>query len=148
MNRIALDIGKSRIGIATSYSTIASNKETLYCKSWSKDTDYIADLVKNFGAEEVVVGLPLNMDGTESEMCQYVRQFCEMLSKKISSKIIFVDERLSSIEADEYMHCSNVKTSKKKGLIDQIDAMIILQSYLDGQSKRSVLWKKKRKKKK
>ena len=70
MNRIALDIGKSRIGIATSYSTIASNRETLYCKSWSKDTDYIAELVKTFGAEEVVVGLPLNMDGSESEMCQ------------------------------------------------------------------------------
>lgn len=139
MNRIALDIGKSRIGIATSYSTLASNKETLFCKSWSKDTDYIANIVKSFAAEEVIVGFPLNMDGTESEMCNYVKQFCEMLKSKISAKIIFVDERLSSIEADEFMHSSNVKTSKKKGLIDQVAAMIILQTYLDGQSKRSVL---------
>lgn len=139
MNRIALDIGKSRIGIATSCSTIASNKETLYCKSWSKDTDKIAEIAESFKAEEVIVGLPLNMDGTESEMCKYVRRFCEMLSKKITAKIIFFDERLSSIEADQYMHDCNVKTSKKKGLIDQIAAMIILQSYLDGQSKRSVV---------
>lgn len=132
MNRIALDIGKARIGVATSYSSLASNKETIYCKSWTKDTNYIAELTKNFGAEEVIVGLPLNMDGTESEMCQYVKEFCKMLSEKISAKIIFVDERLTSISAEEIMHSSNVKTSKKKGLIDQIAATIILQTYLDG----------------
>ena len=132
MNRIALDIGKSRIGIATSYSTLASNHKTLQCKSWTKDTDEIAEIVKQFQAEEVVVGLPLNMDGSKSEMCEYVKNFCTMLASKISAKIIFVDERLSSISAEEIMHSSNVKTSKKKGLIDQIAAMVILQTYLDG----------------
>ena len=132
MNRICLDIGKSRIGIASSRSTLASNYETLYCKSWTKDTDKIADIVNKFSASEVIVGLPLNMDGTESEMCLYVRKFCEMLKSKILAKIIFVDERLTSISAEHIMHQSNVKTSKKKGLIDQIAATLILQTYLDG----------------
>lgn len=133
MNRVGLDIGKARIGIATSRSTLASNLETLNCKSWTKDTNHIAEVVKNFDAQEVIVGLPLNMDGTESEMSIYARKFCEMLQTKISAKIIFVDERLSSVVADEIMHESQVKTSKKKGLIDQIAAMVILQSYLDKQ---------------
>jgi putative Holliday junction resolvase len=132
VNRLALDIGKARIGIASSYSTLASNYQTLFCKSWTKDTNQIAEIVKNFGAEEVIVGLPLNMDGTESEMCIYVKGFCNMLKTKISAKIIFVDERLTSVDAEHIMHQNNVKTSKKKGLIDQIAATLILQTYLDG----------------
>lgn len=132
MNRLCLDIGKARIGIAHSYSTLASNFETLYCKSWTKDTNKIAEIAQKYSAEEIIVGLPLNMDGTESEMCNYVKQFCNMLRTKTTAKIIFVDERLTSIEAENLMHQANVKTSKKKGLIDQIAATIILQTYLDG----------------
>ena len=55
-----------------------------------------------------------------------------MLKTKILANIIFVDERLSSISAEDIMHASMVKTSKKKGLIDQIAATVILQTYLDG----------------
>lgn len=131
MNRLGLDIGKARIGIAISYSVLAANLETLYCKTWSKDTDYIACIVGKNSIDEVVVGLPLNMDGTESEMCVYVKKFCEMLKSKIKAKIVFVDERLSSISAEHIMHENHVKTSKKKGLIDQIAASLILQTYLD-----------------
>ena len=131
MNRLALDIGKARIGIAISHSWLATNYQTLYTKTWTKDTNQIAEIVKKEAIEEVIVGLPLNMDGTESEMCIYAKKFCEMLKSKILAKIIFVDERLSSISAEEIMHSSNVKTSKKKGLIDQIAATVILQTYID-----------------
>lgn len=131
MNRLALDIGKVRIGIAKSSSTLASNLETLYCKSWTKDTNYISEIANKLAVQEIIVGLPLNMDGTESEMCQYVKKFCQMLETKTSAKIIFVDERLTSISAEHIMHDLNVKVKKKKGLIDQIAATIILQSYLD-----------------
>ena len=131
MNRLGLDIGKARIGIAISHSWLAGNYQTLYTKTWTKDTNFIAEIVQKECIEEIVVGLPLNMDGTESEMCQYVKKFCDMLKDKVSAKIIFVDERLSSISAEEIMHSSNVKTAKKKGLIDQIAATVILQTYLD-----------------
>ena len=132
MNRLCLDIGKARIGIATSHSTLASNLETLQCKSWTKDTNKIAELVTKFDVQEVVVGLPLNMDGSQGAMCEYVKKFCEMLQTKINAKIVFVDERLTSISAEHIMHQSNVKTKNKKGLIDQIAATLILQTYLDG----------------
>ena len=82
MNRIGLDIGKARIGIATSSSTLASNFETLNCKSWTKDTNHIAEIIKKFDAQEVIVGLPLNMDGTESELSIYAKKFCDMLQTK------------------------------------------------------------------
>ena len=133
MNRLALDIGKARIGVAISHSTLAQNYETIYCKTWTKDAERIAQIVQKEGIEEVVVGLPLNMDGTESEMCVYSKKFCEFLKTKTDCKIVFVDERLSSFEAEEYMHEAGVKTNKKKGLIDQIAGTIILQSYLDCQ---------------
>lgn len=133
MNRLALDIGKARIGIAISHSWLATNYETLYTKTWTNDTNHIAEIVKKENVEEVIVGLPLNMNGTESEMCQYAKKFCEMLKTKILANIIFVDERLSSISAEEIMHSSNVKTKNKKRLIDQIAATVILQSYLDNQ---------------
>ena len=131
MNRLALDIGKARIGVAISHSWLASNLETIYTKTWTIDTNKIAEIVRAEKIEEVIVGLPLNMNGTESEMCIYAKKFCEMLKSKITVPIIFVDERLSSISAEQIMHNSNVKTSKKKGLIDQIAATVILQSYLD-----------------
>ena len=135
MNRLGLDIGKARIGVAMSYSVLASNLETIYCKTWTKDTNYIASIVEKNNIEEVVVGMPYNMDGTESEMCEYVKKFCEMLKSKIHAKICFVDERLSSISAEHIMHDNGVKVSKKKGLIDQIAASVILQTYLDCQQK-------------
>ena len=131
MNRLGLDIGKARIGIAISHSWLASNYQTLYTKTWTKDINQISEIVQKECIEEIIVGLPLNMDGTESEMCQYAKKFCEMLQKSVSAKIIFVDERLSSISAEEIMHASDVKTAKKKGLIDQIAATVILQTYLD-----------------
>ena len=133
MNRLGLDIGKARIGVARSFSVLASNLETIWCKTWTKDTDHIAEIVKRDKIEEIVVGLPLNMDGTESEMCEYAKKFCEMLKTKVDAKIIFVDERLSSISAEHIMHASQVKVSKKKGLIDQIAATVILQGYIDSQ---------------
>lgn len=131
MNRLALDIGKARIGIAISHSFIATNYETLYCKTWTKDTNHIADIVKKESIEQLIVGLPLNMDGTEGEMCEYVKKFCKMLEGKINCPITFVDERLSSISAEQIMHQNSVKTSRKKGLIDQIAGVVILQTYLD-----------------
>ena len=131
MNRIALDIGKARIGVAISHSWLSSNYETIYTKTWTIDTNKIAEIVKKEAIEEVIVGMPYNMDGTESEMCLYVKKFCEMLKTKILAKIIFIDERLSSSQAEDIMHASMVKTSKKKGLIDQIAASVILQTYLD-----------------
>ena len=133
MKILALDIGKARIGIAESDETefLASPVETLYCKSWNKDTDYISNYVSKKNIKKIVVGYPLNLDGSKSEMTEYVLKFSEMLKSKTSAEIVFQDERLSSSEAEEIMHYSNVKTKKKKGLIDQIAATVILQTYLD-----------------
>ena len=147
MNRLGLDIGKKRIGIAISRSPLAGNYETLYCKTWTKDISHIAEIVSKENIDEIVVGLPLNMDGTEGEMAEYVKKFCGMLKSKILAKIIYVDERLTSISADHIMHDAGERKTKKKGLIDQVAASLILQSYLDNH-KGDLIWKIKKKKRK
>ena len=88
MNRLGLDIGKKRIGIAISRSPLAGNYETLYCKTWTKDISHIAEIVSKENIDEIVVGLPLNMDGTEGEMAEYVKKFCGMLKSKILANSI------------------------------------------------------------
>lgn len=133
MKKIGLDLGKARVGIAMSdiMGILASPFETWQSKGMERDADHVAQLVSEYNADTVVCGLPLNMDGTESEMTLYAKQFCERLKTKISAKIVLQDERLSSVEAEEYLNACNTRGKKRKAVLDQVSACIILQSYLD-----------------
>lgn len=133
MKKIGLDLGKARVGIAMSdiMGILASPFETWQSKGMERDADHVAQLVGEYNADTVVCGLPLNMDGTESEMTLYAKQFCERLKTKISAKIVLQDERLSSVEAEEYLNVCNTRGKKRKAVLDQVSACIILQSYLD-----------------
>lgn len=134
MKKMGLDLGKARIGIAFSdiLGILASAYETYKTVSKEADLNYISSLINKFSVDEVVVGLPLTMNGEEQEMAQFVRNFTTELSKKTSIKIVLRDERLTSVEADEYLRNCNIKDwRKRKELIDQVSAVIILQSYLD-----------------
>ena len=81
--------------------------------------------------EKVVVGLPLNMKGIDSEQTKIVRKFVQILKKKINIPIIFQDERLSSKSAKEYLIMQNISPSKNKKSVDSVAASIILQEFLD-----------------
>lgn len=133
MKILGLDIGKARIGVATcdELQILASGLETIYSKSLTKDVLKIVEIVNKYNIKTVVVGLPLQMNGEEGEMSKYVRLFCSKLQEQVNVDIIFQDERLSSIEAQEYLHYSATKKTKKKQVLDQIAASIILQRYLD-----------------
>ena len=74
------------------------------------------------------------MDGTESEMTFYAKDFAQRLKNLISAKIILQDERLTSVEAEEYLNQTNTRGKKRKEVLDQVAACIILQSYLDTNS--------------
>ena len=133
MKKIGLDLGKARVGIAMSdiLGILASPYETWQSKGIERDVEHIAQLARQFSVDTVVCGLPLNMDGTESEMSQYAKDFCERLKQKISAKIVLQDERLSSVEAEEYLNDCDKRGKKRKAVLDQVAACIILQSYLD-----------------
>lgn len=134
MRKIALDIGDVRIGIATSdpMGIIASGFETFTrTKSEENDLKYIAELAKTKSCDTFILGLPINMDGTEGIRVQLIREFGEKLKKHTDLKIAFQDERLSTVSAEKALIESGMRREKRKLVIDKVAATIILQSYLD-----------------
>ena len=135
MNRVmALDFGDARIGIAMSdiMKIIANGYETYKRVSEEKDLQYIAGLVKPNSVDEIVFGLPINIDGTEGDRVLRTREFADKLQLLIPNvKISFQDERLTTVTGERMLIEAGVRREKRKGVIDKIAATIILQQYLD-----------------
>lgn len=136
--KMGLDYGKARIGVAFSdlSCTIASADHIYKTQTEEKDLQYFVDLIKEKSVNFVVFGLPLNADGTESEMSAVVRQFAQKLKTLAQVEIAFQDERYTSFEAEEYLKEAGIKWEKRKELLDKVCAQIILQNYMDENPKR------------
>jgi putative holliday junction resolvase len=130
---LALDLGDRRIGVAVSdeTGTLASPVATLQRVGPKKDLQKIAELVRTLEAREVVVGLPLNMDGTEGPQAAKVRAFMAGVARRVDVPILARDERLTSVAADEVLRERGVVRRKRKDVIDQVAAVLILQELLD-----------------
>ena len=136
--KMGLDYGKARIGVAFSdlSSTIATADHIYKTQSEEQDLQYFAKLIAEKSVDKVVFVLPLNADGTESDMSQVVRNFAEKLKTLTNVETVFQDERYTSFEAEEYLKEARIKWEKRKELLDKISAQIILQNYLDENSRR------------
>ena len=134
MRKMALDIGTVRIGVATSdpMSIIESGYET-YVRTANLEADmkYLANLAESKECDTIILGLPLNMDGTEGDKVKEIRAFAEELSRFTDKKIVFQDERWSTVSAEKVLITSSVRREKRKKIIDKVAATIILQTYLD-----------------
>lgn len=132
---MGLDYGTVRIGIALSdlTQTIASGYETYECKSYKQDVAYINKIVSEYGVRKIVFGLPLNMDGSESNQTLKTKEFANVLKNSLGSEveIIFSDERMTSLIAERMLLSADVSRKKRKMVIDKVSATIILQDYLD-----------------
>lgn len=131
---IGLDVGTKTIGVAICDDTwfIASPKLTIGRKGEKTDFPLIQKIIEENKIAAIVIGLPLNMDGSESDMSKFVIKFSENLDKFLNnSKIVFFDERLSSFEAKEMMHQAQTKKHRRDQVIDQIAASVILQGAID-----------------
>ena len=130
---MSLDLGEVRIGVALSdlMWIIASGLETYTRKNIEADVEHIANLVKEHNVGLIVLGLPINMDGTKGERVEKTHAFAEELSKKIDCKIDYMDERLTTVSAERILIDGNVRRDKRKQVIDKLAATIILQSYLE-----------------
>ena len=136
MKILALDIGTVRIGIAKSdiMEIIASAYEVYRRKNMPEDVKHIADIVQNLSVGEIVIGLPLKMDGSEGQSVEMAKAFGDELSKLVNVPIVYQDERLSTVEAQRILIESGMRREKRKDKIDSIAATIILQTYLDKKS--------------
>ncbi len=130
---MALDFGEVRIGIAFSdlLQTIASPFQTYKRKSPEEDLKYFLNLVKEKEVSKIVLGFPVNMDGSVGERALKTKEFGEELSKATGLSVEYVDERLTSVEAEEILISSGVRREKRKQVIDKIAAALILESYLN-----------------
>ena len=131
--KMGLDYGKARIGVAFSdlTSTIATADHIYKTVTEEKDLQYFANLIAERSVDIVVFGLPLNADGTESEMSKTVRDFAGKLQEKAGVQIVFQDERYTSFEAEELLKEARINWQKRKEFLDKVSAQIILQDYLD-----------------
>lgn len=135
--KMGVDYGDKRIGVALTDALciISSPYEVFQNLSPEQSLQHLNDLIKQFNVDEVAMGLPLNMDGSEGERAKIHKDFGQKLSDLSGVKVVFVDERLTSAEAEELLIQSKVRREKRKELIDKIAAQIILQTYLN-QTKR------------
>ena len=136
MSRIlCLDYGEKRMGVALSDETrtLASGRGVLQKKGIQ---DALGKLFSENGIELVLLGLPVNMDGSSSRMSTRVRDFGESLVKRFGVRVEYWDERLTSVVAESVLREQSIKRSRQRELIDEMSAILILQSYLD--SRKSV----------
>lgn len=137
MKAMGIDFGLKRFGIALSDATkfLASPFSTYHRKDEEADINYFVDLIDKEKVDEIVCGLPLNMQGEEQEIARLTREFMAKIAEIKPIKISFVDERLSSLMAEELLKQTEKDWKKRKEKLDSVSASIILQEYLDKERK-------------
>lgn len=136
---LSLDVGDKTIGIAITDPLLitAQGVETYERVGIKKDTEYILNLIKEKDCGTVVLGLPVNLNGTDSVQTEKVRFFREKLENKLRSnalshiKVDWQDERFTTVIAEDVLIMGNVSRDKRKEVIDKQAAVVILQSYLE-----------------
>ncbi len=130
---LGLDVGTKTIGLAISDErrTVASGRDTIARTKLAKDLDRLARLVRDDRVGGIVIGLPLNMDGSEGPRCQSVRQFVTDFAKIIDLPIAFWDERLSTMAVTRTMLEADLSRKRRAEVVDKLAAVYILQGALD-----------------
>lgn len=138
MRLMGLDMGERRIGIALSDPLqLTAQGFSVFQRSGSlkKDLAYLNQIIQSHGVQKIILGLPINMDGSEGKMAGKVRSFGQALEEATGLKIIFWDERLSTNTATRVLLEADLSRQKRKEKIDQVAAVVILQNFLDFQKR-------------
>ena len=133
MRIMGLDLGSKTIGVALSdeLTITAQVLTSIHRTALAKDLEAIVRLVEDHQVEELVIGLPINMDGSRGGAVDKVETFIEHLSARLTIKIIPWDERLSTVAAERILLEGDLSRAKRRKVIDRLSAAIILQGYLD-----------------
>ena len=136
MRYLGLDVGRARIGLALADDVLRTARahRTVPRHGDAADLDAIGEVAAAFEVTRAVVGLPLNMDGTEGGSARLARAFAAKLEKRLGLQVEFHDERLSTFEASTRLRGQGLSARDQKGVIDAEAAAVILQGWLDGRS--------------
>ena len=130
---LAIDFGEVRVGLALSDLTCTISKpyKTLNYDSMDHLLSQLLDIINDKQVNKVVVGIPYNMKGEDTKQTEKVRDFVSKLECKLGYDVILIDERLTSSEAEKFMHQMDIKVGYNKDKVDKIAASIILNEYLE-----------------
>lgn len=132
MRIMGLDVGSKTIGVAISdeLGITAQGFKTIKRKAMEDDFRELDAIISQFQIEKIVVGLPKNMDGSLGKQAEFVLGWIEDLKNKIQLPVETWDERLSTVEATKTLLKADLSRKKRKGVIDKLAAVLILQGYL------------------
>ncbi len=133
ISALGLDVGSKRIGVAgcDGLGLMATGLTTIERMSFDRDVQQLREWVEQREVQLLVVGLPYATDGTLGLQARQIQKFAKRLAKALQLPVEYVDERLTSVEAEELIKAENRLLSRNKGLIDRKAAAIILQQWLD-----------------
>jgi putative Holliday junction resolvase len=137
MRHMALDVGDRRIGVAVSDPTGLIARPVTVVRRTSRAADFarFAEIAEAHAVDALVIGLPLNMDGTEGAQAAWVRDYGTAAAEALDLPLQFWDERLTTEEAKDVLRAQGKRPREHKAWIDAIAASVILQSFLNAQEK-------------
>jgi len=138
LRKLGLDFGDKRIGVAVSdaLGITAQGKGYISRTDLKKDLEIIKDYIKKYSIDEIVVGMPKNMDGSHGPRAKKTQEFVNFLKNNLEIPIKTWDERLSSKEAERVLIKADMSRKKRKEVIDKMAASLILDSYLKANNRR------------
>lgn len=133
MRVLGIDFGLKRVGVAVgdTATSMAFPRPLVQRTTRQKLFDDLAAIIQEESVEHIVVGLPLAMDGSDTETTRQARNFAESLARRTDADVVLHDERLSSAEAEERLKEAGLCAKKRKTKLDSQAATVILQSWLD-----------------
>lgn len=133
---IALDVGDVRIGVAVSdpTGTIAQPLEVYKRVGYGPDSKYVKALCDRFETDQVLLGLPLNMDGTLGGQAQKAQDFGRVLEERMGLTVFYQDERRTTVTAESVLISGNVRREDRKLYVDKLAAAVILEQWLASQN--------------
>ena len=135
MRYLGLDLGTRTLGLSLSDTTctIASTLKTIRFNEGDYDSllTHLEDIIKEYNISKMILGYPKNMNNTIGERCLTTLEFKDKLVNKFNIEVILQDERLTTVEATNYMLAADISRKKRKHKVDALAANIILQTYLD-----------------
>lgn len=132
MKIMAVDFGDARTGLAVCDRTelLASPAGVIHEREMARTVEKVAAAVRENDVKKVVVGYPMNMNGTIGERAQKCGQFAEQLRQAIEVPVQLWDERSTTVSAHNYLNETNTRGKKRKNVVDSVAATIILENYL------------------
>lgn len=133
MRYLGIDLGRARIGLALADEVLRTARPhaTVHRRGDAADLEAIAEVAREYEVTLAVLGLPLNMDGSEGDSARFARGFAAKLGAALGVPVALQDERLSTFEAEGRLRARGVKARDQRGLIDAEAAAVILQAWLD-----------------